>query len=147
MNLITSLKLCLRLKCGTILPTKLTNMQRQGLHKDVSKNKYLLFYVLLFFHHVAWFNICFFSWFFKWLRLSHTKLLFNIFPELSMTGQTWWLAMWWLGHPYFHHVSLPFMGLNVCVMKAKTHFIDFRYWQFKLTCWSAYSNLHKKQLM
>ena len=32
-ELITSLKLCLRLKCGTILPTKLTNMQRQGLHR------------------------------------------------------------------------------------------------------------------
>ena len=54
MNLITSpLKLCLRLKCGIILPMKPTNMQRQGLHKDASKNKYLLFYILLFFHHVA----------------------------------------------------------------------------------------------
>ena len=53
MHLITSLKLCLRLKCGTLLPIKLTNMQRQGLHKDISKNKYLLFYILLFFHHVA----------------------------------------------------------------------------------------------
>ena len=49
MKLITSLKLCLRLKCGTILPMKLTNMQKQGLHKDASKNKYLLFYILLFF--------------------------------------------------------------------------------------------------
>ena len=25
---------------GTIMPMKLTNMQKQGLHKDVSKNKY-----------------------------------------------------------------------------------------------------------
>ena len=49
MNLITSLNLCLSLKCGTILPMKLTNMQRQGLHKDVSKNKYVLFYILYFF--------------------------------------------------------------------------------------------------
>ena len=47
MNPITSLKLCLRLKCETILPMKLTNMQKEGLHKDVSKNKYLLF-ILLF---------------------------------------------------------------------------------------------------
>ena len=52
-DLTTSLKLCLRLECGTILPTKLTNMQKQGLHKDVSKNKYLLFYILLFFQHVT----------------------------------------------------------------------------------------------
>ena len=50
MNLFTSLKFCLRLKCVTILPTKLTNMQKQGLHKDISKNKYLLFYIILFFN-------------------------------------------------------------------------------------------------
>ena len=43
----------LRLKCGSILPMKLTNMQKQGLHKDVNKNRYLLFYILLFFQHVA----------------------------------------------------------------------------------------------
>ena len=42
-----------KLRCGTILPTKLTNMQKQGLHKDVSKNKYLLFYIILYFQHVA----------------------------------------------------------------------------------------------
>ena len=55
MNNMTSLKLCLRLKCGTILPMKLPNMLRQGLHKDISKNKYLLFYIPSFFHHVAWY--------------------------------------------------------------------------------------------
>ena len=32
------------------------------------------------------------------------------------------------------------------VMKAKIHFIDFRYWQFELTCWSAYSNHTKSSL-
>ena len=30
------LKLCLRLRCGTILAMKLTNMQKQGLHNNVS---------------------------------------------------------------------------------------------------------------
>ena len=49
MNLITSLKLCLRLKCGIILPMKLINMQKQGLHKDISKNKYLLWMFLILF--------------------------------------------------------------------------------------------------
>ena len=59
-NLITSLKLCLRMKCGIILPMKLTNMQKQGLQKDVSKNKYLLFYIFLFFHNFVLFNTHFF---------------------------------------------------------------------------------------
>ena len=62
MNLITSLKLCLRLKCGTILPMKLTNMQKQGLHKDISKNKYLLFYIFNMLHDVHHiFNMLHFS--------------------------------------------------------------------------------------
>ena len=52
MNLITSLKLCLRLKCGTILPMKPTNMQKHGLHKDISKNKYLLFYIFNMLHDI-----------------------------------------------------------------------------------------------
>ena len=37
-------------ECGTILPMKLTNMQRQGLHKDINKNKYLLFDIILLFN-------------------------------------------------------------------------------------------------
>ena len=32
------------------------------------------------------------------------------------------------------------------VMKAKIQFLDFRYWQFELTCWSAYSNHTKGSL-
>ena len=37
MNPIISLKLYLNPRCGTILPMKLTNMQKKGLHKDISK--------------------------------------------------------------------------------------------------------------
>ena len=48
MNFIISLNLCLSLRCGAIFPTKLTDMQKQGLHKDVSKNKYLLCYRLYY---------------------------------------------------------------------------------------------------
>ena len=44
MNFITSLKLCLKLKCGTILPTKLTNMQKQGLQKE-AEYCFILFYL------------------------------------------------------------------------------------------------------
>ena len=71
MNLITSLKLCLRLKCRTILPMKLTNMQKQGWHKDISKNKYLLFHIfnmLYDIHHI--FNMLPVSWFHDSLNVS-----------------------------------------------------------------------------
>ena len=112
MNLITSLKLCVRLKCGTILPMKLTNMQRQGLHKDVSKNKFC-FYLL-------------FSRFFKWLAQPHWTAFPDVFPELSTTGQVWWLALCWgrssIGLPTFLS-CLSAMHRPEClpVMNAKIH--------------------------
>ena len=68
----------LRLKCGTILPMKLTNMQKQGLHKDISKNKYLLFYILLFFSTCCMILIIFstFSFFMiSWVYIDH---IFNM---------------------------------------------------------------------
>ena len=144
MNLITSLKLCLRLKCGTILPMKLTNMQKQGLHKDVSKNKYSLFYIILFF-----------------TMLFNSTLLFQdslnesgsatpncfsrSFPRAVHNRTGMWLALCWgrssIRPPTF--LSCPSaMHRPLClpIMNAKIHFIYFRYWQFDLTCWSAYSN-------
>ena len=41
------MKLCLSLRCGTILSMKLTDMQKQGLHKDkVKTNLCVIDYII-----------------------------------------------------------------------------------------------------
>ena len=126
-------------------------MQRQGLHKTVSNNKYLLFYILLFFHHVAWFNMCLFH---DSLNDSGSATL-NCFSKTFPKTVHKWTGMVvgiLLGQIFSWATdissSLSAMHRPQClsVMKAKIHFIDFRYWQFELTCWSACSNHTKISL-
>ena len=100
---------------------KLTNMQRQGLHKDISKNKYLLFLHSFIF---SFFNMLYVSWFFKCAWIFHPKLLLEIFgkscPQLHRHGG--WLCVradLELGHPYFCHV--PLLGLAQYNDQASTN--------------------------
>ena len=71
----------LRLKCGTILPTKLTNMQKQGLHKGASKNKYLLFYILHFFIYF----ILYFLYFIFFSTCCMTLIIFSTFSSFMIS--------------------------------------------------------------
>ena len=79
------------------------------------------------------------------LAQPHRTASPDLSPELSTTGQAWWLALCQgrssIGPATF--LSCPSsMHEPQClpVMNAKIHFIYFRYWQFDLICWSAYSN-------
>ena len=84
-------------------------------------------------------------------RISHTKLLFQMFakscPQVDRHGR-WLLVRTDLefGHPHFCHVSVIHRPQYLSVMKAMIQFLDFRYLQFELTCWSAYSNHTKDNL-
>ena len=45
-----------------------------------------------------------------------------------------------------HIFIMSLCHVYLSVMKAKIQFLDFRYWQFELTCWSTYSNHTKGSL-
>ena len=81
----------------------------------------------------------------------HQTAFQDLFPELSTTGQAWWLALCWgrssIGPPTFFSCLSAMHGPQcLSVMNAKIHFIYYRYWQFELTCWSAYNNHTKSSL-
>ena len=84
------------------------------------------------------------------LAQPHQTSFPNLFPELSTTGQAWWLALCQsrssIGPPTFLPCLSP-MHRPQClsVMNAKIHF-NFKYWQFELTFWSAYNNHTKSSL-
>ena len=85
------------------------------------------------------------------LAQPHQTASPDLSPELSTTGQAWWLALCWgrssVGPPTFLSCPSAMHGPQcLSVMNAKIHFIYFRYWQFDLTCWSAYSNHTKSSL-
>ena len=85
------------------------------------------------------------------LAQPHQTASPDLIPELSTTGQAWWLALCWgrssVGPPTFLSCPSAMHGPQcLFVMNAKIHFMSFRYWQFDLTCWSAYRNYTKSSL-
>ena len=154
MNLITSLKLCLRLKCGNILPTKLTNMQKQGLHKDISKNKYLLFYIILFFNMLCDSTLLF-SRFQDSLNdwYSATLNCFSrSFPRAfhNWTGMVFGFVLGqifnWATHIFVMSLCHAQASMSVCSECKDTFYIlkILAVWSYMLEC---PQQSHKKQLM
>ena len=85
------------------------------------------------------------------LAQSHQTASADLTPELSTTGQAWWLALCWgissVEPPTFSSCPSTMHGpQRLSVTNAKIHFMYFRYCQFHLTCWSAYSNYTKSSL-
>ena len=85
------------------------------------------------------------------LAQPHQTASPNLSTELSTTGQTRWLALCWgissVGPPTFSSYPSAMHGpQHPSVTNAKIHFMYFRFWQFHLTCWSAYINHTKSSL-